>query len=36
MMREIASMIAGSTHIRELDIDGSVVVARDTRSGLAS
>ena len=33
MMREIASMIAGSTHIRELDIDASVI-APDKRSSL--
>ena len=25
MLREIASMIAGSTHIREVDIDGSII-----------
>ena len=35
MIREIASMIAGSTHIRELDIDGSIM-APDELSRLAS
>jgi hypothetical protein len=28
-MREVASMLAGSSHIREVDVDGSIVVAHN-------
>jgi hypothetical protein len=27
-MQEIASMLAGSAHIREVDVDGSIIVPR--------